>query len=65
MFFGTQLGKGVAYFSGKWVRDLGKNFHGIYSLIFIKHFKQVDMTAFLTGFVKNIGTRLGKGVASF
>ncbi|OPA25711.1 hypothetical protein BHL53_08440 [Bacillus cereus] len=65
LFFGTQLGKGVASFLEKWVRDLGKDFHEIYSLIFIKHLICVGMTVFLTGFVKKVGTRLGKNVASF
>ncbi|PFI78810.1 hypothetical protein [Bacillus cereus] len=65
LFFGTQLGKGVASFLEKWVRDLGKNFHEIYSLIFIKYLKCVGMTVLLTGFVKNVGARLGKNVASF
>jgi len=32
LIFGTQLGKDVASFSRKWVRDLGKDFCEIYSL---------------------------------
>ncbi|PEA14929.1 hypothetical protein CN988_26350 [Bacillus thuringiensis] len=63
MFFGTQLGKGVASFSGKWVRDLGKNFCVIYSLFLTKYLKSPNITAFVADFVSRIGTRLGKNVA--
>ncbi len=65
MIFGTQHGKNVASFAGKWVRDLGKNFFVIYRLFFIKYLKSPDITAFVANYANKIGTRLGKNVASF